>query len=194
MKRTDCGARDLRTAQCACQHIGTSGEGENVKATRKMLAALGVAVVTVTALVATSAPASAVGSGGTNKLFMNINSKKCIEIAYGSTGNFALAVQSTCDSDWAQLWNYNAAIGEMRNVKSGKCLEIQYSSTANFAPAGQYDCHGGQNQKWYFPANGLIANRHSGKCLEVAWSSTAEYAAIGQYDCHGGPNQKWGYN
>ena len=165
-----------------------------MQAGRKILAALGVALVTATTLVATVAPASAVGSGGSNKLFMNINSGLCIEIAYGSTADFARAVQSTCDSDPAQLWNYNVVIGEMRNVKSGKCLEIQYSSIANFAPAGQYTCHGGQNQKWDFGYSGLIGNRHSKKCLEVAWSSKAEYAVIGQYDCHGQWNQKWGYN
>ena len=157
--------------------------------TRKLLAALGVAVTVATALVATAAPASAVV--GYNKLFQNQNSRKCLEISYGSTANFARAGQYYCYGGPVEQWNYNTATGIMQNVNSGKCLEIQYSSTANFAPAGQYDCHGGMNQKWYLLSNGSIVNQNSGKCLEVAYSSMADFAAVGQYVCHGGLNQKW---
>lgn len=129
---------------------------------------------------------------GYNVLFQNANSRKCLEIAYFSTANFAEAAQYDCHGGTNQQWNYSTSTGLIQNVNSGKCLEVLYYDTRNGARVGQYDCYGGANQVWYMNrSNGLIANQYTGKCLEVLGYSTANFAPIGQWDCHGGPNQVW---
>ncbi|GAA1404121.1 RICIN domain-containing protein [Catellatospora coxensis] len=146
------------------------------------------AVVALMAVVMTPSMASA--GQGWNRLIQNQWSRKCLEISYGSTADFAPAGQYYCYGGPVEQWNYDTQTGWVVNVNSRKCLEVPWSNGNNYVQLGQYACHGGSNQLWTFnPNNGLIANRLTGKCIEVF--STADFAGVYQNTCSGAPGQKW---
>lgn len=151
-----------------------------------------VAVLFTALMLASGSTGIASAEVGYNVLFQSAHSRKCLEVAYWSTANFAEVAQYDCHGGANQQWNYSTSTGLIQNVHSGKCLEVLYYDTRNGARVGQYDCYGGANQVWYLNrSNGLIGNRHSGKCLDVYGWSTANLAPIVQWDCHGGANQVW---
>jgi hypothetical protein len=157
-----------------------------VRRPKALVAALFAAVA-----LAGAAPAVASAEIG-RSLFQNAHSRKCLEMPYSSTANFAEVGQYDCHGLANQQWKYDTSTGRIQNVHSGKCLEVLYYATHNGARLGQYDCYGGANQVWYLNRyNGLIGNLHSGKCIDVYGWSTANFAPIVQWECQGGANQVW---
>ncbi|MGW2787662.1 RICIN domain-containing protein [Streptomyces populi] len=165
---------------------------------KRVAAVISAAVLLCLYLAATPAEAT------TTFTFGNLNSGKCLEVAYASTADLANVDQYTCHGGNNQKWYIQPAGGHWQNlvnVNSGKCLDVYGWSTADFATVTQYTCHGGANQKWELvevfigpgqPSNRMmLRNQNSGKCLEILNYSLVDFGPAVQYSCYQGANQVW---
>jgi pectinesterase len=86
-------------------------------------------------------------------LLRNVNSKKCLDVGYGSTAIFASVDQYTCyPDDTSELWHLGAPPGTLQmlqNVNSGQCLDDFYGGMADFTQADQYPCIAGDPAEWW---------------------------------------------
>lgn len=118
----------------------------------------------------------------------NVNSNKCIDIAWGSKDAGANAQQYDCYRGAAQqfvLEDLGNGYKQIKNVNSGKCLDVSNWSTADGANVQQWDCTGGNNQQFQVVDAGSgkkgLINRHSGKGLEISAFSTANGGNVAQW-------------
>src|SRR5512139_1260065 len=97
----------------------------------------GVAVVSAVLVAATANPAPASAATYTYT-FTNVNSGKCLDVAFGGKENFSPVVQYACYNGPIQQWRltFYSAYGaySFTNVNSGKCLDVAYGGKENFSP------------------------------------------------------------
>ena len=127
----------------------------------------------------------------------SVNSGSNVDVAGGSTANYASVVQYHSSGASSQRWTLSDAGNGgyyLTNVNSGKCLDVSAYSLQIGVNAIQYSCHGGKNQQWRITPDGnawTITNVNSGLCLDVAGASKSDGAQIIQWTCRGSLNQQW---
>ncbi|WP_055480165.1 family 43 glycosylhydrolase [Sphaerimonospora mesophila] len=166
---------------------------------RSLIAAVAAVVLTASALVLGTGPASA-ATVDTNAwyILVNRNSGKALDVYNFATNDGARITQWTRGGNANQQWQFVDSGGGYYRIKSrhsGKVLDVYNWSTANAAEIVQWTDHNGANQQWRLADSSgghvRFINRNSGKALEVQNASTADNANIVQYDDWGGNNQQW---
>lgn len=139
------------------------------------------------------------GFGGNGRYqIQNVNSGKCVDVAWAATNDGANIQQANCSGNAAQLFDVvDMGSGWYRfaNVNSGKVMDVANGSTADGADIRQWSNNGSGAQRFSIRAAGngefTIVNMNSGKCVDVAGWSTSDGGDIIQWSCHGGANQKY---
>lgn len=157
--------------------------------------AIPVALMSVTAVVVTSAPASATTE---TTQFVNVHSTNMCITTGEQLGLSAKIEQYTCIGSPSQTWVPGGSPGAYKNQNSHLCL-TNGGSMANSAPLTQYTCNGNSNQTWspwYPPGNTSVFELRNGtshKCMTNG-GSTGNNAPITQYTCNANgtdTNQLW---
>jgi cytolethal distending toxin subunit A len=96
-------------------------------------------------------------SGGTYQI-QNLNSRRCLTIAGGSTNDNDRAVQYNCDTHPSRRWTLTDVTGtgnyQIQNLNSRRCLTIAGGSTNDNDPAVQYNCDTHPSRRWTLTAVG----------------------------------------
>lgn len=138
------------------------------------------------------------GFGNGRYQIQNVNSGKCVDVAWAATNDGANIQQANCSGNAAQLFNVADMGGgwfRFTNVNSGRAMDVANGSTADGADIRQWGDNGSGAQRFAVrdAGNGeyTIVNMNSGKCADVAGWSTADGGDIIQWSCHGGANQRY---
>lgn len=152
---------------------------------------------TATALMAGS-PASA---GTTGPLHIqNFGTLMCLQPQNSSFADGAPIVQTFCDSDTTQGWNF-IALGNsnyrVQNASTGLCLYVNGGSNTNGIPIVQGFCSNVSNETWKIStlsgttqlrSQVAFTNTH---CLDVPGAQAIDGAAMQLYVCNGTEAQAW---
>lgn len=133
----------------------------------------------------------------------SFNSKKCIDIPFGQTGDGVLPQQWDCNDNPQQGFQLylDGPTGThyiIKNVATGKALDVVGGSSADGAAVQQYTINGNAQQSWTISSvtNGVqFVNFASGKCLEVASASVLNGGTLDQRTCNSASAaQVWNLN
>jgi hypothetical protein len=151
-----------------------------MKVIKHMVATLGLAVASLTAM-----PALAAGVTGTGPL--NILGK-CVDAPGWNDANGTRIQIYTCNGGTNQEWTL-LSDGTIRPAfNMNKCLDLPSFQTDNGTPVQIYDCNGGANQKWTLGPDQTLQG-WGGKCIDDPSGQTADGTLLQYYDCNGGSNQ-----
>jgi hypothetical protein len=147
--------------------------------------------------------------GGDDTLyqFVNPNSDKCLDVAWGGVADGTNVQIASCNGSAAQDWkltyddsNPFDAYYTIMNPNSGKCLDLASGSQDDGANVQIYTCNGSAAQKWYLQsipdADGdgdpalssyQFAVKASGQCMDVAWAGTTDGTNVQQHYCPATP-------
>jgi beta-glucanase (GH16 family) len=123
----------------------------------------------------------------------NKNSAKCVDARGSATANGTAVQQYTCNSSFAQQWQFQTTSGGYYRVNnrnnSAQVWDVSNVSMADNALIHLWTYGGGNNQQWLPVSEGggfwHFVSRNSGKCLDVPAASTADSVQLVQYTCNG---------
>jgi hypothetical protein len=106
-----------------------------------------------------------------NRVLLEEDPSKCLDIAHGGTSNGTLVDLYPCNGTGAQEWDIHSGIGILYNPQSGKCLDVTNRSANPGTQLQIWDCTGGDNQNWSWSPQiiqpeCLLANSACGACRE----------------------------
>jgi len=121
---------------------------------------------------------------------MNLYSKKCLDVPWGSGKEHVVIQQYACQGSDNQRWKFRPT-GEILNIKSGLCLDVPWGSSDDGISIQQFKCQASANQRWEFGKAGELVNFRSHKCLDILSGSKDDHAKLIQSACNGSESQKW---
>jgi hypothetical protein len=132
--------------------------------------------------------------------FINLNSRKCLDVYNWSKSTTAVIDQWTCGNNQAnQLWTPVAPSGglgyELVNVNSGLCLESDGTPGDDL---NQLVCNANNlNEQWDpygYDVYQNYVNLGDGYCLDAYGSGTSNGTLVDSWYCNNGKNQFWAAN